>query len=321
MNTNINHEEKQMNNIRIVYMGTPELSADILRGLIENGFNIIALIAQQDKPVGRKHIIEPVPTKKVAIEYNIPVYQPLKIRNDFDFLYDLKPDLIITCAYGQIVPQGLLDIPRLGCINVHGSLLPKYRGASPIQSAIINGEKETGITIMEMIDKMDAGAMLHKESFTIEEIDNYSSLCKKISNAGLKGLLISLPKIIDGTINREEQIEEQATFCSKIKKENEHLDINKSAAELFNWIRGLSDNPGGYFLLDNNVLKVYQASVVDNDSLGNIGEIVQADKNGFIVQTGKGKISFLQVQKQGKKKMDYRSFINGEKDLKGKVLN
>ena len=153
--------------IRIVYMGTPELSAEILEGLINHGYKIAGVIAQEDKPVGRKNVIQKVPTKVVAEKYQIPVYQPHRIRLDYDFVKQINPDLIITCAYGQIVPQGLLDIPRLGCINVHGSLLPKYRGASPIQSALIHGEKETGVTIMEMIDKMDAGRMIYKKSFPL----------------------------------------------------------------------------------------------------------------------------------------------------------
>ena len=150
---------------RILFMGTPEIASHILEGLINADYNIVGLIAQQDKPVGRKGIIEPVPTKKVAMKYNIPVYQVAKIRLDYEFVKEINPDLIITCAYGQIVPQGLLDIPRLGSINVHGSLLPKYRGASPIQQALINNDEVSGVTIMEMIDKMDAGKMYFKNVF------------------------------------------------------------------------------------------------------------------------------------------------------------
>lgn len=308
-----------MKNLRIMYMGTPELSSEILEGLIQNGINIVALVAQQDKPVGRKGIIMPVPTKVVASKYDIPVYQVEKIRLNYDFVKEINPDLIITCAYGQIVPQGLLDIPKYGCINVHGSLLPKYRGASPIQSALINGDKETGITIMEMIDKMDAGGMLLKKSFILEEDDNYTSVCKKMAKAGLEGLLECLPIIASNQAIYVPQDEEQVTYCKKILKEDEHLDINASANDIVNKIRGLSEIPGAYLLMDDQVFKIYKAKRI-NDQLGNVGEIVSADKRGLILQLKDGQISLLEIQKQGKKKMDYKSFINGEKNLVGKIL-
>ena len=170
-----------INKLRIVYMGTPSLSSYILEGLINNGYNIVGLVSQEDKPVGRKGLIEPTPTKQIALKYNIPVFQPHKIRLDYEFMKELKPDLIVTCAYGQILPQGLLDIPTLGSINVHGSLLPKYRGASPIQQALINGDKKSGVTIIEMIDKMDAGDMLDKEEFDLTIDDNYTSTCEKMA--------------------------------------------------------------------------------------------------------------------------------------------
>ena len=308
-----------MNNIRILYMGTPELSANILKGLLENNYNIVGLICQEDKPVGRKGIIEPVPTKKVALEYNIPVYQPHKIRLDYEFVKEIKPDLIVTCAYGQILPQGLLDIPSLGAINVHGSLLPKYRGASPIQQALINGDNVSGVTIIEMIDKMDAGDMILKESFVIDEDDNYTSVCNKISNAGLVSLLKCIPLISEHLEERMPQVDEDATYCSKITKEQEHLKLSLTNKEVVNWINALSYTPGGYVLLDNQILKIYKAKVIDYPQ-GQIGEIVKCDKNGLYISTGKGVISILELQKQGKKKMDYKSFINGEKNLLGKIV-
>lgn len=308
-----------MKNIKIVYMGTPELSAKIFEGLISEGYNIVALIAQEDKPVGRKGLIKPVPTKEVALRYNIPVFQPRKIKDDYSFLKEINPDLIITCAYGQIVPQGLLDIPRLGCINVHGSLLPKYRGASPIQQALINGDLKTGVTIMEMISKMDAGDMFIKEVFDIDNKDNYTSLCDKIANAGISALLKVIPNIINGTAIKEKQDESLVTYCSKIKKEDEHLDLSLTNIEVVNMIRALSETPGSNVLLDGQVFKIYEAEISSLNE-GEIGQIIRADKTGLIVKTGKGSIKLLQVQKQGKKKMDYKSFINGEKDLLGKIL-
>lgn len=306
-------------NIRIIYMGTPELSAHILKGLIEAGYPIVAVIAQEDKPVGRKGLIVPVPTKAIAMEYGIPVFQPHRIREDYDFVKELKPDLIVTCAYGQIVPQGLLDIPPLGCINVHGSLLPKYRGASPIQQSLINGDAETGVTIMEMIDRMDAGDMLLKETFPIEKEDNYTTLCKKISASGLSALLRALPVIIDGTAVKIPQNEAEATFCSKIKKEQEHLDVSLSAEEFVRWVRALSETPGGYVLLEDQVFKIFRAEPVEGD-FGEAGKIVRADRNGLYLSVSSGAVALLEVQKQGKKRMDYRSFINGEKNLLGKSV-
>ena len=308
-----------MNNLRIMYMGTPELSSEILEGLIQNGINIVAVVAQNDKPVGRKGIIMPVPTKVVASKYNIPVYQVEKIRLDYEFVKEINPDLIITCAYGQIVPQGLLDIPKYGCINVHGSLLPKYRGASPIQSALINGEKETGVTIMEMIDKMDAGGMLLKKSFVLEEDDNYTSVCKKISKAGLEGLLECIPLIAENKAVFVPQNEDEVTYCKKILKDDEHLDVNDTVFNVINKIRGLSETPGAYLLMDDQVFKIYKAKKY-SDELGNVGEIVQADKRGVILQLVDGQNALFEIQKQGKKKMDYKSYINGEKNLVGKLL-
>lgn len=309
---------KMSEKTRILYMGTPLLSATILEGLISKGFNIIGLICQVDKPVGRKAIIEPVPTKKVALKNNIPVYQPHRIRLDYAFVKDLKPDLILTCAYGQILPQELLDIPPLGSINVHGSLLPKYRGASPIQQALINGDKETGVTIMEMVNKMDAGAMIKKVSFPLLEEDNYTSTCVKMATAGLEGLLEVLPLIEQKKETREEQDENQVSFCKKITKEEEHLNLNLTNVEVNNWIRALSDTPGGYLLLDNQVFKIYKAELTEGN--GKIGEVIKADKNGLVIMTRHGALKLLEVQKQGKKRMDYKSFLNGEKNLLGKIL-
>lgn len=307
-------------NPRIVFMGTPEIASFILEGLINNNYNIVGVIAQIDKPVGRKAIIEEVPTKVIAKKYNIPVFQPIKIRIDYDFLKELKPDLIITCAYGQIVPQGLLDIPSLGCINVHGSLLPKYRGASPIQQALINNDLETGVTIMEMIDKMDAGKMYYKKSVLIEEEDNYSSLYDKIKKIGLEALLEMLPDYIEGKIKGEEQNESLVSTCSKITKEQEHLSLDFSVEQFLGYVKGLSYHPGGYLFLDDQIFKILKAKKLNTLTTHKIGEIVQADKHGLILQLKDGQISLIEVQKPGKNRMDYKSFVNGNKQILGKIL-
>lgn len=306
---------------KIIFMGTPDIASYILKGLIDNGYNIIGLVAQEDKPVGRKNIIVPVPTKKVALENNIPVFQVKRIRDDYSFIKEKNPDLIITCAYGQIVPQGLLDIPKLGSINVHGSLLPKYRGASPIQQSLINNDKVTGITIMEMIDKMDAGRIFYQQEIQIEESDNYTSLYDKMAKCGLESLLKMLPDYILGKNKGIEQDENLVTKCSKISKEEEHLSLDYNCDQFVGYVRGLSYSPGAYLYLDNQIFKIYKAKKVNSIVNNKIGTIVQADKNNLLIQLKDGQVALLEVQKQGKNKMDYKSFINGNKDLLGKELN
>lgn len=303
------------NKERIIFMGTPSISAKVLEGLILNGYHVVALIAQPDRPVGRKKILEPVPTKVVAEKYNIPVYQPIKIRKEYEFVNELQPDVIVTLAYGQIVPQGLLDIPRLGCINLHGSLLPKYRGAAPIQYALINNEKKTGMTLMKMVKEMDAGEMYATEEVEISDDDNSTSLFEKMGDAALRLILRELPKYLEGKLPGIPQDESQVTFAPSIKPEEEKIDLNKSKEEIFGLIRGLSEVPGAYLYLGELKLKIYRAMIVSSESLGEVGEIVKADKGGLYLQTNNGIISLLDLQLEGKKRMDYKSFINGHPQL------
>ena len=301
-------------------MGTPEISATVLEGLISAGYKVVAVIAQPDRPVGRKKVLEPVPTKVVAEKYNIPVYQPVKIRKEYDFVNELNPDVIITLAYGQIVPQGLLDIPTYGCINLHGSLLPKYRGAAPIQYALMNNEKETGMTLMKMVKEMDAGEMYDVEKVEILPLDNSTSLFKKMGDAALRLILRALPLYLEGKLPGVPQDESQVTFAPSIKPEEEKLDLNKSKEQLFGLIRALSDAPGAYLYLDELKFKIYQSEVISNEMIGEVGEIVKADKKGLYLQTKNGLLSLLSVQLEGKKRMDYMSFINGQPHLLGKKL-
>lgn len=309
-----------MTDKRIIFMGTPEISAFVLEGLVSAGYNVVALIAQPDRPVGRKKILMPVPTKVVAEAHNIPTYQPIKIRKEYDFVNELKPDVIITLAYGQIVPQGLLDIPTLGCINLHGSLLPKYRGAAPIQYALINNETVTGMTLMKMVKEMDAGEMYATEEVEISTLDNATSLFKKMGEAALRLILRALPLYLEGKLPGTPQDESLVTFAPSIKPEEEKLDLDKSKEELFGYIRALSDAPGAYLYLDELKLKIYQSEIVSDEMIGEVGEIVKADKKGLQMQTNNGIISLLSVQLEGKKRMDYMSFINGQPHLLGKKL-
>lgn len=306
-----------MNYPRIVFMGTPEFSATILQGLIDKGYNVIGLVSQPDRPVGRKKVIMPTPTKQIALNHNIPVFQPEKIRKDYDFMKELNPDLIVTCAYGQIVPQGLLDIPPLGCINVHASLLPKYRGGAPIHRSIINGDKETGVTIMEMIDKMDAGRMYAKASLPILDEDNLETMFAKLQVLGRDLLLDILPSYIKGELPGEIQNEEEVTYAWNIKHEEEQIDWTKSSREIFNHVRGLYPSPATFTYLNGEVVKVFVSEVVDETTIKESGVIVSC-KKGLTVACGKGLLKIKELQVSGKKRMDAASFLNGLKvDLTG----
>lgn len=311
-------EKKELN---LLFMGTPEISAYVFEQMILDGYHFVGLVAQPDHPVGRKGIIEKVPTKVIAEKYNIPVFQPIKIRKDFSFMDNLKVDLVITLAYGQIVPQGFLDIPRFGCLNLHGSLLPKLRGASPVQTALINNEKVTGVTLMEMVAAMDAGRMYGKKEVIIEEDDNATSLFKKISEAAKDLVLELLPKYVNGELEGIPQDENEVTFCSLIKPEQEKLDLSKDILEVYGYIRGLSDEPGAYLYLDNQKLKIFKAKIANDLVTAEVGTIVQADKRGLLLQCQNGQLAILELQKEGKKRMDYKAFINGNQNLLGSKLN
>ena len=307
-------EKKDLN---LIFMGTPQISADVFEAMINDGYHFVGLVCQPDHPVGRKGIIEKCPTKLVAEKYNIPVFQPIKIRDDYSFMNNLKVDLVITLAYGQIVPQGFLDIPRLGCLNLHGSLLPKLRGASPVQTALINNEKVTGVTLMEMVKAMDAGRMYGKKEVIISDDDNSTSLFKKIGEAARDLILELLPKYINGEIKGEEQNESEVTFCSLIKPEQEKIDLSKDIKDIYGLIRGLSDEPGAYLYLNNQKVKIFKANIANNIVNAEVGTIVEADKRGLLIQLNNGQLAILELQKEGKKRMDYRSFINGNQNLLG----
>lgn len=305
---------------RIIFMGTPEISSRVLEGLISNGFNIVAVIAQPDRPVGRKKILTPVPTKVVASKYNIPVYQPVKIRKEYEFVNELKPDLILTLAYGQIVPQGLLDIPTYGAINLHGSLLPKYRGAAPIQYALLNNEKVTGMTLMRMVKEMDAGEMYDTEEVNISEDDNSTSLFIKMGDAALRLALRALPLFLEGKLVGKPQDESLVSFAPSIKPEEEKINLEDSKERIIGQIRALSDTPGAYLYLDELKLKIYKVKIINDEVNHEVGSIIRADKGGLYLQCSNGVISLLDIQKEGKNRMDYKSFINGNQNLVNKIL-
>ena len=306
--------------IKILFMGTPEIASNVLEKLLLCGYNIVGVVSQPDRPVGRKHIIMPTPTKEVAIKYNIPCYQVEKIRKEFDFVKDINPDLVLTIAYGQIIPQALIDIPKYGCLNLHGSLLPKYRGAAPIQYALINNEKITGMSLMEMNDKMDEGKVYATNIIDIEEDDNATSLFVKMGDAAFELVNDCLQDYLDGKLPGEEQDPSLATYCPTIKKEEEKLNLNDSVERIYGYIRALSDEPGAYLTLDNEVIKIFKAKILSHEVKGQIGEILQIDKNGILLQCKDGILSLEELQRQGKKRMNYKDFANGNASLLHRIL-
>ena len=244
---------------RVVFMGTPDFSVPVLETIIKDGYEVVGVVTQPDRPVGRKRLLTPTPVKQKALEHGIPVFQPEKIREDYQTVLDWNPDLIITAAFGQIIPKVLLDAPKFGCINVHASLLPKYRGGAPIHQAIIDGEAETGVTIMYMDVKMDTGDMISKVVVPIGEKDHTGSMFEKLSEAGAKLLSQTLPELLAGRLVATPQNHEEATFAFNIKRENERMDWSKPARVLYNQVRGLHPWPVAFTQLDDLTVKVWWA--------------------------------------------------------------
>lgn len=302
----------KMKDLKVVFMGTPKFSVPILQSLIDN-CNVIGVVTQPDKEVGRHKEIEFSEVKKLALEYNIPVVQPVKIRKEFESVLNMNPDIIVTCAYGQIIPKEILEYPKYKCINVHASLLPKYRGGAPIHHAIMNGDEETGITIMYMAEGMDDGDIIKEEKIKIENDDNIETLENKLSKLGSDLLIRTLPSILDNTNERIKQDENEVTFARIIKKEDEVLDFNDSATNIHNKIRALSPQPGSYSLLDGKRMKMLKSEVVKNNSELSPGTIIAVEKDYFVVKTGKDAIKIEEIQPEGKKKMTVKEYLNGVK--------
>lgn len=307
--------------MKVVFMGTPDFAVNVLQSLIDN-YDVSLVVSQPDKRVGRHLELRNTPVKELANKYNIEVFQPEKIKLDYQRILDEKPDIIITCAYGQIIPQEILDCPKYGCINVHASLLPKYRGGAPIHWSIINGDKKTGITIMYMDKGMDTGDIISQEAVEILESDNLESVHDKLSVLGAKLLIDTLPSIFDGTNDRLKQNEDEVTFAYNIKREEEHIDFNKTSREVFNLIRGLSPIPSSNAIIDNEEMKILESKIGPSISSGKCGEIVDTTKEGIIVKTLDGSIILTKVKPFGKKLMDANSYVNGvgKEKIIGKVF-
>ena len=308
-------EKIEKHNLKILYLGTPEISSIVLSKLIENNFNIVGVIAQPDKEKDRKGHIIPVATKQIALVHNIPVYQFDKIRNHYEEVKQLEFDIILTMAYGQIISEDILRLPRLGAYNLHGSLLPKYRGAAPIQFALLNGDKETGVTLMEMVKEMDAGKMFYKVKVPILDEDNFTTLSKKIAYACFEAFDQGIEDVINGLNKGIEQNIEEVSFTAKISNDVEMIDFNQSSEKICNIIRAISMNIGGYFIYNDEKFKVFSALPVILDGKTTPGKISKYDKNGFFVETKNGYIDIKILQKPGKKISNFKDFYNGNQKL------
>ena len=308
--------------MKVVFMGTPEFAVPILKLLIDE-YDVVGVVTQPDRMVGRKRIITPPPVKELALAHNIKVFQPLKIKENYQEILALSPDLIVTCAYGQILPEEILHFPKYGCINVHASLLPKLRGGAPIHHAIIDGYKETGITIMYMSKKMDQGDILTQVKTPILDDDNLGSLQYKLSEMAKDLLKSTIPLLIEDKIIPLKQNEEEATYGYNISREEERIDFTKSIEEVDRQVRGLNPVPGAYTTLNGKILKIYDVRFGDRYYPNTEdGTIVDFHHDGFSVVCGKKELVITDMALEGKRRCAAKDFLNGVKkeELKGTVL-
>ena len=297
--------------LKIIFMGTPEFSVPILDAL-NNTYEVVAVVTQPDKEVGRHRVLTPSPVKKYAVEHNLTVYQPEHIKEEYENLINLGADLIVTAAYGQFVGTKLLHSPKYKAINCHASLLPKYRGGAPIHQAIKDGCEYTGVSIMYMEKKMDAGDVLNTVKVKIEDTDNCGTMFEKLSFAAKELLMETIPLLIEGKINSIKQDETLATFAYNITNEEKVLDFNLPARNVFNHIRAYNPNPVAYFILKGDQIKVYDSVVLDETTNEEPGTILLHHKNRLLIACGNNTVlELLVVQPTGKKMMSARDFING----------
>ena len=307
--------------IKVVFMGTPDFSVPVLEGLIEN-YHVVGVVSQPDRKVGRRQEVVYSPIKELALKHDILVFQPEKIKTDYEDILALEPDIIITCAYGQIIPKEVLNYPKYGCINVHASLLPKLRGGAPIHHAIIDGYDKTGITIMYMDEAMDSGDIISQREVVIDKEDTMESLHDKLRIVGKELLLSTLPSILDGTNQRIKQDTSEVTYAYNIKREEEYLDFSKSSLELYNQIRGLCPFPGSSCVIGEKEFKVYFARIEKIDTSDKKpGEVLHIYKDGLGIATSDYELVLLDIKPFGKRRMLASSFVNGinKNDYIGKV--
>lgn len=297
---------------KVVFMGTPDFAVPVLRQLINDKYEVALVVTQPDRPKGRKKVLTPPPVKVEAEKHGIPVFQPEKIKNEYEHVFDYQPDLIVTAAFGQILPTELLEYPAYGCINVHASLLPELRGGAPIHYAILQGKKETGITIMYMVEQLDAGDIITQKKVNIDEQDHVGTLHDKLAEAGSELLHETLPKLFDKEIQLIEQDDQEATYAYNITRDQERIQWSKSSEDIYNHIRGLHPWPVAFTTLYGKTLKVWWGEKVEETFTTTPGEVVRLEEDGFIVSCGDHKgIKITKLQPSGKKKMDAGDFLRG----------
>lgn len=308
--------------MKVLFMGTPDFAVSILEEIIREGHEVIGVVTQPDKVKGRGGKISFPAVKEAALKHNLNIYQPVKVGNPkvLQTIRNLKPEVIVVAAFGQILPKELLDIPPYGCINVHASLLPKYRGAAPIQAAIINGDKETGVTIMHMDVKLDTGDMILWESIPIADDETGGSLHDKLAVLGAKLLVKALKQLEDGSAARIPQDDSLATYVKMMDKEMGDIDFRKSAVEIERLIRGLNPWPSAYTKLNGKILKMWKAKVVECAEGGKPGEVIKTDRDTITVMTGKDALEIYELQLEGKKRLSCDAFLRGYPIEKGTVL-
>ena len=314
-----------MDSLRVVFMGTADLSCDSLRALIASPlFQVVAVVTQPDRPKGRELKLQPSPVKELALQASLPVLQPERARDEafLGALREFQPELIAVAAYGQILPQSILDLPRHGCLNVHTSLLPRYRGAAPIQWAILNGDAETGVTIMKMNAGLDTGEILTQATTPIQPEDNAETLHDRLARMGAELLMRTIPDYVAGKMSSRPQPAEGVSYAAKIKKQDGRLDWNQPASTLWNRVRGLMPWPGAFSYLPGqpqpHLLKIWQAEVVERS--GPPGEVLQADKAGIVVGCGSGSLRILILQREGGRRLKAQEFLAGHPMQPGQRL-
>lgn len=298
--------------MKVVFMGTPEFAVPTLQALIDH-HQVAAVVTQPDRQRGRGKKVQFSPVKEKAAEYKIPVLQPEKARDE-EFIQELEiiaPDVIVVVAYGQILPECILNLPKYGCINVHGSLLPKYRGAAPIQWAVLNGEEKTGITTMYMEKGLDTGDMIDKAEVVLDPKETAGSLHDKLMNLGADLLLETLDKLEKGTIVRTKQDDSQSCYAKMLSKEMGRMDFSRSAKELEQWIRGMNPWPSAYTTMNGKTLKIWDADVVSYEGSEEPGTVVKVTKDTIIVAAGEGALALKEIQLAGKKRMPVQAFLLG----------
>lgn len=308
--------------MRAVFMGTPEFSVGTLDAMCKAGHEVVAVFTQPDKQKGRGKSVLMTPVKERAIELNIPVYQPEKLKEDenYEILKELNPDVIVVVAYGQLITKRILDLPKYGCINVHASLLPKYRGAAPIQWAVIDGEEVSGVTIMKMDESLDTGDMIMKKEIALDSKETGGSLHDKLAILGANLLVEALEALENGTATYTKQDDSKMTYAKKLTKELGNIDFSMPAKEIERLVRGLNPWPSAYTTYEDKNMKIWDVEVSDKVYEGKNGEIVDVSKNDFTIKTQDGVIIVKELQLQGKKRMDAGAFLRGTKVEKGVFL-